>query len=227
MDLNADLGEGAGGDLELLEVVTSANVACGYHAGGAPTMDAVCAAARARGVVIGAQVSYPDREGFGRRSMDLPAADLTAHVLYQIGALAAFAPVSYVKPHGALYHRILDDREQARAVVAGAARYDGALALLTMPGSVAASVAEVAGLRVVAEGFPDRAYLPSGRLAPRSSPGAVVADASAVAANALRLARADGVGSLCVHSDTPGAAQLARAVRASLESAGIEVRAFS
>lgn len=227
IDLNADLGEGSPYDVELLDVVTSANVACGYHAGDAPTMAAVCAAAVARGVVVGAQVSYPDREGFGRRPMDLPAADLTAHIVYQIGALSAFGPVSYVKPHGALYHRILDDESQAAAVVAALLRYDDALSLLTLPGSVAESVAEAAGVRVVGEGFPDRAYLPSGLLAPRSSPGAVISDPVAVAASAVRLAGVDGVHSLCVHSDTPGAVELARAVRSALESGRVEVAAFA
>jgi len=227
VDLNCDLGEGSAYDLELLDVVTSANVACGYHAGDAPTMSSVTAAALRRGVVVGAQVSYPDREGFGRRPMDLPSDELTAHVLYQLGALAVFGPVAYLKPHGALYHRIAADKEQAQAVVAALIRYDGALPLLTLPGSVAAAVAAAAGVPAVLEGFADRAYAADGRLLPRSSPGALITDADAVAAQSVTLARSGLVGSLCVHSDTPGAAELARAVRSALESAGIEVTAFA
>lgn len=226
VDLNCDLGEGSAYDLDLLDLVTSASVACGYHAGDAVTMAEIAAAALGRRVVVGAQVSYPDREGFGRRPMDLPSAELTAHVLYQLGALSAFGPVSYVKPHGALYHRIVDDESQAAAVVAALRRYDRPLPLLTLPGSVAWSVAEAAGVPLVGEGFPDRTYLPTGRLAPRSSPSAVIDDPAEVAANAVRLAATSAVRSLCLHSDTPGAPALARAVRTALESAGVPVMAF-
>ncbi|MGI9157251.1 MAG: LamB/YcsF family protein [Marmoricola sp.] len=227
IDLNCDLGEGSPCDVDLLDVVTSANVACGYHAGDAATMSAICDAARARGVVIGAQVSYPDRKGFGRRAMELPAAELTAHVLYQIGALSAFGRVAYVKPHGALYHRILDDEQQAAALVAAVVRLDPGMPLVTIRWSVAASAAFDAGVQVVAEGFADRAYAGAGRLTDRSSPGAVLIDPQAVAAQAVSLARNDSVRTLCIHSDTSGAVGLARAVRFGLESAGVEVAAFA
>jgi len=227
VDLNCDLGEGFGNDLDLLGVVTSANVACGFHAGDPVTMSSVVAAALSRGVVVGAQVSYADREGFGRRSLDLPPEVLTADVLYQIGALAAFGPVSYVKPHGALYNRIVDDEEQAAAVVAAMLRYDARLPLLTLPGSAAASAAAAAGVPVVCEGFADRAYTPDGRLLPRSSEGAVITDIAQAAAHAVELARGGRVRSICVHSDTTGAVELARAVRAALELVGIEVAAFA
>jgi UPF0271 protein len=227
MDLNCDLGEGFGNDLGLLDVVTSANVACGFHAGDAVTMSSVVAAAMSRGVVVGAQVSYADREGFGRRRLDVAPEVLTADVLYQIGALAAYGPVSYVKPHGALYNRIADDEEQAAAVVAALARYDGRLSLLTLPDSAAASAAAAAGVPVVCEGFADRAYTPAGRLLPRCSAGAVITDGAAAAAQAVELACGGRVRSICVHSDTPRAVELAHAVREALESAGVVVAAFA
>ena len=227
VDLNCDLGEGFGNDLELLEVVTSANVACAFHAGDAAAMDRVVRAATGRGVAVGAQVAYADRQGFGRRRRDVPAEVLTADVLYQIGALAAFGPVAYVKPHGALYNRIVDDEEQAAAVVAALLRYDGTLPLLTLPGSVAASAAKAAGVPVVGEGFADRRYTPAGRLLPRSVEGAVLTDTAEVAAHAVELARSGTVRSICVHSDTSGAVELALGVRRALESAGHEVAAFA
>ncbi len=227
VDLNCDLGEGCGNDLDLLGVVTSANVACGFHAGDAATMSSVVAAALERGVVVGAQVSYADREGFGRRRLDVPAEVLTADVLYQIGALAAFGRVSYVKPHGALYNRVVDDEAQAAALVDALIRYDGRLPLVTLPDSAAAAAAAAAGVPVVCEGFADRAYTPAGRLLPRSSAGAVITDGAAAAAQAVELACGGRVRSICVHSDTPRAVELAHAVREALESAGIEVAAFA
>jgi len=249
MDLNADLGEGFGAwrmgdDDALLEVVTSANIACGFHAGDPVVMRRAAEAAARRGVAIGAHVSYPDLRGFGRRDMDLPAAQVTDDVLYQIGALDAFAraagsPVAYVKPHGALYNRIAADAGLAGAVVAALEMYDRRLPLLTLPGSAAMQAAERAGVPAVAEGFADRAYRPDGQLVSRKEPGAVIADAGAVAGRALAMARdstvttAGGhqltlrVDSLCVHGDSPGAVGLARAVRNALTSAGITVRAFT
>ena len=249
MDLNSDLGEGygrwaLGDDAALLEVVTSANVACGFHAGDPATIDRTVRAAVERGVSIGAQVSYPDLAGFGRREMDVAPADLTADVLYQLGALEAFARaagsrVRYVKPHGALYNRIVHDPVQAAAVVEAVRRYDPALPLLTLPGSAAMDAAREAGVPAVAEGFADRAYTADGRLVSRREPGAVVHDPERVAARALvmatehRVEAVDGtqvaveVRSLCVHGDTPGAVDLARQVRAALEQAGVTLEPFA
>ena len=249
MDLNSDLGEGygrwaLGDDAALLEVVTSANVACGFHAGDPATIDRTVRAAVERGVSIGAQVSYPDLAGFGRREMDVAPADLTADVLYQLGALEAFARaagsrVRYVKPHGALYNRIARDPVQAAAVVEAVRRYDPALPLLTLPGSAAMDAAREAGVPAVAEGFADRAYTADGRLVSRREPGAVLHDPERVAARALvmatehRVEAVDGtqvaveVRSLCVHGDTPGAVDLARQVRAALEQAGVVLEPFA
>ena len=249
MDLNSDLGEGyghwaLGDDAALLEVVTSANVACGFHAGDPATIDRTVRTATERGVAIGAQVSYPDLVGFGRREIDVPPDDLTADVLYQIGALEAFARaaasrVRYVKPHGALYNRIARDPVQAAAVVDAIRRYDPALPLLTLPGSAAMRAAEDAGIAAVAEGFADRAYTGEGRLVSRREPGAVLHDPEQVATRAVvmategRVETADGgevaveIRSLCVHGDTPGAVDLARAVRSALADAGVALEAFT
>jgi 5-oxoprolinase (ATP-hydrolysing) subunit A len=249
MDLNSDLGEGygrwtLGDDAALLEVVTSANVACGFHAGDPATIDRTVRTAVDHGVAIGAQVSYPDLVGFGRREMDVPPDDLTADVLYQLGALEAFARaagsrVRYLKPHGALYNRIAGDPVQAAAVVEAIRRYDPALPLLTLPGSAAMEAAGEAGITTVGEGFADRAYTPEGRLVSRREPGAVLHDPDQVAARAVRMATegrvetadggevAVGIRSLCVHGDTPGAVALAKAVRAALDQAGVRLEAFA
>jgi 5-oxoprolinase (ATP-hydrolysing) subunit A len=249
MDLNSDLGEGygrwtLGDDAAMLQVVTSANVACGFHAGDPATIDRTVRTAVELGVAVGAQVSYPDLVGFGRREIDLPPGDLTADVLYQLGALEAFARaagsrVRYVKPHGALYNRIARDPVQAAAVVEAVRRYDPDLPLLTLPGSAAMAAAAGAGIPAVAEGFADRAYTGEGRLVSRREPGAVLHDPGRVAARALRMATegrvetVDGgevaveVRSLCVHGDTRGAVELARAVRAALEEAGVALEAFA
>ncbi len=249
MDLNSDLGEGYGNwalgdDAALLQVVTSANVACGFHAGDPATMDRTVRTATERGVAIGAQVSYPDLVGFGRREIDVAPGDLTADVLYQIGALEAFARaagsrVRYVKPHGALYNRIARDPVQAAAVVEAVRRYNPTLPLLTLPGSTAMQAAAEAGIPSVGEGFADRAYTGEGRLVSRREPGAVLHDPEHVAARAVvmategRVETIDGgevavqVRSLCVHGDTPGAVELARAVRAALEEAGVTQEAFA
>lgn len=244
MDLNADLGEGygiwqLGDDMALLDVVTSANVACGFHAGDPATMRRVCVAAAERGVTIGAQVGYRDRAGFGRRRIDYDLDELRDDVRYQIGALMAFGAVGYVKPHGALYNTAAVDEGQASAVVAAVLATDPGLPVLCQPGSVLAQVAAAAGLRVVAEGFADRTYLPDGRLMPRSEPVAVVHDPEAVVAAAIRMAvsgeviAVDGsllrhpIESLCVHGDTPGAVELAQRVRAALASAGLDLTPFA
>jgi len=223
IDLNADLGEGVTDDDGLLAVVTSANLACGFHAGDVETMRAVCSAAARTGVVIGAQVSYDDREHFGRRHLDVAPEVLTAWVDEQVRVLERIAAecgtgVAYLKPHGALYNRVVDDEEQARAVLAGS----GNLPVLGLPGSVILRLAEQADRRAVEEGFPDRGYTDEGRLVPRDQPGALVEGADAIAANAVAMA-AD-VQSVCVHGDSPGAVEAARAVRSALEASGYDVR---
>lgn len=247
IDINADLGEGfgiweLGDDLALLDVITSANVACGFHAGDPLIMRRVCAAAVERGVTIGAQVSYRDLAGFGRREMDVAPQELTAEVLYQIAALDGIARaeggrVSYVKPHGALYNRIARDAVQAAAVADAVRAYDATLPLLTLPGSAVHEVAQ--GLTVVAECFADRAYTPSGGLVSRREPGAVVHDADAVVQRAVRMAvegtvvAVDGTEvplqarSICVHGDTPGAVALAESVRSALSGAGVALEPFA
>ncbi|RSS94665.1 LamB/YcsF family protein [Streptomyces sp. WAC02707] len=249
IDLNADLGEGFGrwrltDDEGLLSVVTSANVACGFHAGDPATMRRVCELAVARGVTVGAQVSYRDLAGFGRRAMDVPSAELAAEVAYQIGALDVFARaagtrVAYVKPHGALYHRVVRDEAQAAAVVDGVLLAGGALPVLGLPGSRLLELAGRAGLPVVAEAFADRAYTDEGTLVPRGQDGAVVADPDAVVERSVALAVSGTVvarsgarvevraRSLCVHGDTPGAVELARRVRRRLEASGVRMGAFA
>jgi UPF0271 protein len=237
LDLNADLAEGFGqwpltDDDALLEVVTSANVACGFHAGDAPTMRRVCARAAERGVRIGAQVSYRDLAGFGRRFLDVDRETLAAEVLYQIGALRAMAraagvEVEYVKPHGALYNTVVHHEEQAAAVVE-AARAAGDLPVMGLPGGRLLALAADAGLATIAEAFADRGYTPEGTLVPRSQSGALLPGTDAVVDRAVRLAR-DGVivavdgtelevraDSLCLHGDTPEAVANAQAVARAL-----------
>jgi UPF0271 protein len=236
VDLNADLGESygqwvLGDDAALLPLITSANVACGFHAGDPLTVRRTVELAVEHGVVIGAQVGYPDLVGFGRRRMDLEPAELEADVLYQLAALdgisrVAGARVRYVKPHGALYHRALADEPQAAALVAAVAAYAEDLAVVTMAGSVLAAVAAAAGLRVVVEGFADRGYSAAGRLVPRGQPGDVLTDPDAVASQAVRLVGTGQLQTLCLHGDTPGAVALARAVRAALASADVTIRSF-
>ncbi|MGW5640750.1 LamB/YcsF family protein [Streptomyces sp. NPDC003832] len=249
IDLNADLGEGFGrwrltDDERLLSVVTSANVACGFHAGDAVTMRRVCEQAAARGVRIGAQVSYRDLAGFGRRPMDVPSAELTAEVAYQIGALEVFARaagarVAYVKPHGALYNRVVHDEVQAAAVVDGVLLADAGLPVLGLPGSRLLELAAKAGLPAVTEAFADRAYTDRGTLVPRDLEGAVVTDPDTVVARSVSMARHGEVDahsgariqvrarSLCLHGDTPGAVDLARRVREQLRRSGVRVEAFA
>jgi UPF0271 protein len=232
IDLNADLAEGdspqtLAHDLALLQCITSANVACGFHAGGPGLMRAVCEAAQARGVRIGAQVSYHDREGFGRRELNIAPAALAADVLYQIGALDALGDVAYVKPHGALYNRVVWDEHQAAAVVEAIMEYDDRLPVLGLPGSMLLKLAHEAGLPVIEEGFADRAYTADGRLLPRSEPGAVITDPAEVGRRAVELARGGRVRTLCVHGDTPGAAAIAQRVRDALQEAGFRLAAFA
>ena len=248
IDLNADIGEGGPADHDLLEVVTSASVACGFHAGDPHTMVTTARRAGVGGVVVGAHPSYPDRDGFGRRPMDLPPEELLAAVAYQVGAMAAAAAtagtrVGYVKLHGALYNRAAVDPATAEAVLeavrAAAITAGRSLPLLCPPLSELATRATRAGLTVYVEAFADRAYRPDGRLADRSLPGAVISDPQAVAARAVELVRerrvtaVDGTvvrmeaDSICVHGDTPGAVRLARAVRLALEDSGLAVRPFA
>lgn len=249
VDLNSDLGEGFGpwrlGDDEgLLDVVTSANVACGFHAGDPPTMRRVTARAAATGVVVGAQVSYRDLAGFGRRFLDVAPDELTDDVVYQLGALDAFCRVTgdrvrYVKPHGALYNACVQHVAQAAAVVRAVRQYDPSLPVLGLPGSALLRQAEAAGLQPVAEGFADRGYTPEGHLVPRSCAGALVTDEDAVVERAVRMATqgtvvaVDGtelampVRSICVHGDTPGALALATRVRDALADAGLPPAPFT
>ena len=231
IDLNADLGEGFGtwrltDDEGLLEVVTSANVACGFHAGDALTMATVCRRARERKVSVGAQVGYRDLIGFGRRDIDVNPVELSAEIRYQVGALSAFADVRYLKPHGALYNRAADDPVHAGAIVDALLALPTQLPVLGLPGSALLAAAEAAGLTTVREGFPDRAY-DGQRLRPRSEPGAVIHDPDEVASRAVAMAQAGEVDSLCLHGDTPGAVAIAQRVRSALEAAGIDVVAFA
>jgi UPF0271 protein len=249
IDLNADVGESfgrwqLGDDAALLDVVTSANVACGFHAGDPLTLRRTCRWAAERGVRIGAQVGYRDLAGFGRRFIDVAADDLAADVLYQVGALDGLARtagsgVRYVKPHGALYNATVHHEAQAAAVVEAVRSYDPGLAVLGLPGSALLAAAAAAGLRAVPECFADRGYRPDGSLVPRSEPGAVLGDPVAIAARAVRMAiegvvvAVDGAAlpvtaeSICVHGDTPGAVAIAAAVRSALSTAGVAVTAFT
>ena len=249
IDLNSDLGESLGAwsmgdDATMLEIVTSANVACGFHAGDAAGILSTLKQAAAKGVSVGAHVAYPDLAGFGRRNMDVASADLRADVIYQIGALQALAKVAgttvrYVKPHGALYNTIAHDERQATDVIEAIRAVDASLALVVLAGSPLAGWAKAAGLTVIAEAFADRAYTPQGTLVSRREPGAVLHDSQLVAERMLRLVR-EGVvqaidgsttpvqaDSICVHGDSPGAVAMARAVRETLTQAGIVLKPFA
>ncbi|WP_168700157.1 LamB/YcsF family protein [Gordonia paraffinivorans] len=238
IDLNADLGEGVGDDESMLTIVTSANVACGFHAGTPAELLATCRAAVEKGVRIGAQVSYPDRAGFGRRFMEMTSHDLIADLVYQIGALEAIAKsvggtVSYVKPHGALYNTVVHHEQQANAVITAIRDVDPGLAVMGLPNSEVLARAERAGLPIIVEAFADRAYTPEGILVPRTQPGAVLSDSDEIArrvvdlATSGRLRAIDGsvidvsADSICLHGDTPGAVEHARAVREALAAAGV------
>jgi UPF0271 protein len=248
VDLNADLGEGfgvwrLGDDDAMLGIVTSANVACGFHAGDPARLLRVCRSAADRGVRIGAQVGYRDLAGFGRRFIDMAPEDLLADVVYQIGALQGLAQavgstVGYVKPHGALYNAIVTDREQAAAVAEAVRSVNAALPVLGLTGSVFFEEAGRVGLRTVAEALADRAYRPDGQLVPRREPGAVLSDPAVIAERAAAMVTAGrvtavdgsqftvGVESVCVHGDSPGAVQIAKAVADRLRADGIELAGF-
>ena len=243
IDLNSDLGEhfGAwrmGDDEAMLKIVTSANVACGFHAGDPRSILDTLRLAAAHNVTVGAHVSYPDLVGFGRREMRIHPQDLTADVMYQIGALQALAQaagtsVQYVKPHGALYNTIARDTQQAEAVIHAITAIDPELPLVCLVGSPLLEQAKDAGVTVIAEAFADRAYLPNGELVPRTEPESVLTDPEDVAQRMLRLVQ-DGVvtasdgseiqlaaQSICVHGDSAGAVQMATAVREKLVGAGV------
>ena len=249
VDLNADLAEGfgiwtLGDDDALLDIVTSANLACGFHAGNPVGLARACRAAAARGVRIGAQVGYFDLAGFGRRRIEVAPEELSADVIYQIGALQALAraagtTLGYVKPHGALYNTIVTDSDQARAVAEAVHASDPTLPVLGLAGSVFFTEARRLGLRTVAEAFADRAYQPYGQLVSRSDAGAVLTDPAQIAERVLSMVTTgsvtavDGsvvaieVESVCVHGDSPDAVTIAGAVRERLLAEGIELAAFT
>lgn len=249
IDINSDLGESFGAwsmgdDDAMLDIVTSANVACGFHAGDPAGILRTLKAAAAKNVTIGAHVAYPDKVGFGRRKMDLASDELTADVIYQIGALqslakAAGTSVRYVKPHGALYNTIAHDRRQALAVIAAIRAIDPTLILVALAGSDLIELARNEGLQCVAEAFADRAYTPQGTLVSRREPGAVLHDPQLVAQRMLRLVE-DGTieaidgsrtriqaDSICVHGDSPAAVEMARELRRVLEHANLSLRPFA
>jgi len=248
IDLNGDIGESfgyytLGDDVAMLDVVTSANIACGMHAGDPTVMSRAVTLATWKNVAIGAHPGYPDLQGFGRRAMNFPPETLEAYVLYQIGALAGFAQAAgnklrHVKLHGELYNQVAANSEMATAIAKAIAAYDKRLIVVTLPGSVLSLAARSMGLRVAHEGFADRAYRENGSLVPRNEPGAVIHDSAKVAARALRMVTHNEVetitgkvihlkiDTLCVHGDTPGAANIAATLRAALEAAGVLVRAF-
>lgn len=243
VSLNTDIGEGYGAwqiadDAALLGTVTDANMACGFHAGDPDIMRQTCETAAQNGVGIGAQVGFHDIIGFGRRFIEISRASLTNDLIYQLGALSAFAnlvgsPVAYVKAHGALYHAAVQREEYAGAVIDAIRSFDASLPFLCQPGTSFSARAKEAGLRTVREGYIDRAYQPDGLLVPRGTPGAVITDLDEACDRAVAMAQygeitaIDGtviampVDSVCVHSDSPGASEVAQAVRAALTDAGI------
>jgi len=249
IDLNSDLGEGLGAwrmgdDAAMLDIVSSANVACGFHAGDPAGLLETLRHAQARGAAVGAHVAYRDLLGFGRRAMDVDSRDLVADVIYQIGALqglaaAAGTRVRYVKPHGALYNTIAQDERQARDVLAAIRAIDGSLTLVALAGSPLIGWARAAGLHVVSEAFADRAYTAAGALVSRRQPGAVLHDADAIAERMLGWLRTgalpaiDGspvrmeAQSICVHGDSPGAVAIARTLRERLTQAGVAIAPFA
>lgn len=248
IDLNSDLGESYGawrmGDDEtMLAIVSSANVACGFHAGDPAGIWKTVKGAAEKGVSIGAHVSYPDRVGFGRRDMDVTSGELIADVIYQIGALkgmaaAAGTTVGYVKPHGALYNRIAHDAKQGQAVIDAIKAIDPSLVLMGLANAPILKLAQASGLKTVAEAFADRAYTPDGQLVSRREQGSVLHDTQLIARRMLQLAREgtleaiDGstiridAQSICVHGDSPGAVAIAQEIRRAFEADGITVQSF-
>ena len=248
MDLNSDLGESFGAwsmgdDAAMLDIVSSANVACGFHAGDPAGILRTLKAAKARNVTVGAHVAYPDLVGFGRRNMDIGSADLVASVIYQIGALqglaqAAGTAVKYVKPHGALYNKIAQDKRQATDVITALKEIDPSLVLVALAGAPLIQWAREAGLTVVAEAFADRAYTPAGELVSRTLPGAVLHDENDITERMVKLVREGAVqaidgsavrieaDSICVHGDSPGAVSIARNLRERFERENIRIASF-
>jgi UPF0271 protein len=238
VDLNSDVGEGFGAwpggpDRELINIITSANIACGFHAGDPSIIRRTCEMAVEKNVAIGAHVSYPDLAGFGRRFIDMRADELADAVVYQLGALegcarAAGSTIRYVKPHGALYNTIVRHEQQANAVAGAVRLFDPTLPLLGLPGTNSAIERAAAehGLTFRFEGFADRGYAADGTLIPRGQPGALLTDETAATNQAIALAER-GIASICLHSDTPGAAELAAAVAVGLLQAGYELRPFT
>jgi len=244
IDLNADLGEGAGSDEELLQLVSSANIACGWHAGDASTMRQCVRWAIDNRVAIGAHPSFPDRANFGRSTMHLPPEEIVAGVLYQIGALAAIVKaeggtLAHVKPHGALYNQAVKEPELAAAIVDAVRRFDPGLRFFGLAGSGMISAAERVGLTPVEEVFADRGYMPDGSLVPRSQPGALIEDEEQSLAQTLSLVRdhqvraidgsvvAVNAQSVCLHGDGAHALAFARRIRSTLEREGIAVMAIA
>lgn len=244
IDLNADLGEGVGDDAAMLALVSSANIACGGHAGGPEEMFAALVEARAQGVVAGAHPGYADRAGFGRVEVPMTPGEVTRLVAAQVGAVCGVAAlagtrIAYVKPHGALYNLAARDEGVSRAICAAVRAAGPGLALMCLAGSVTERVARAEGIAVAAEVFADRAYRPDGSLMPRGEPGAVIHDPAAVVARVTAMLAegaviaADGtrlplaMDSLCVHGDTPGAVDLARRLRAAITAAGWRIAAFA
>lgn len=248
IDLNSDVGESFGrwqlGSNEIFQSVSSANIACGFHAGDPATMARTCQAAVEAGVAIGAHVAYRDLAGFGRRFLDCEPSELTDDLLYQMGALAAFAQragsrIRYVKPHGALYNAIVSHAGHAQAVIDAVRHFDPNLIIMGLPGACLLDKARQQGLCCVVEAFADRAYNNDGTLVSRRQPGAVLSDEATITQNMIRLAR-EGVliaqdgsrlnidaASICVHGDSPGALQTAAAVRRALEDNGITIASFT
>lgn len=248
IDLNSDVGESfgrwtLGDDAAMFGSVSSANVACGFHAGDPTVIRRTCRNAEAAGIVIGAHVGYRDLAGFGRRFLDVSPVELADDVVYQIGALQALAAaegarVRYVKPHGGLYNAIVSHTAQAQAVVDAVKSVDPGLPILGLPGSEVLRLAEQAGLRAVTEAFADRAYNPDGTLVSRSQPAAVLHDPAKVAEHVLRMATENSVRaidgsilkihaeSICVHGDSPGAVAMAAGVKSALEDAGVSIGSF-
>jgi len=228
IDLNADLGEGDAFDDELMRIVSSCNIACGGHAGDEESMQVTVASALANGVVIGAHPSYPDREGFGRRSSFMAGDVLRESLITQINALVSLvatqgSQIAHVKPHGALYNDAVQNRELADVIAAAILATVPEAALVGLPGSELKKAAEASGLRFFGEGFIDRAYQENGQLVPRSEPGAVHDSIALVVPQAMSLV--GSVDTLCIHGDTPGAAEAAATVRKALESEGVSIRA--
>jgi UPF0271 protein len=241
IDLNCDMGEGAGADEELMPLVSSANVACGGHAGDEASMRATVRLARRHGVAVGAHPSYPDRAGFGREQLARTPTEVRADAVAQVRALLAIcraegAPLSHVKPHGALYNAAAGDAELARAIAEAVRELDPGLVVVCLAGSPMVGLVRAMGLTCAEEAFADRGYTALGTLVPRGQPGALLGDPAAVAERASRMARersvltADGTvvpvaaDTLCLHGDTPGAAELARAVRRRLTEDGVLIR---